>query len=89
MWQKLLINAVANPVTALTRQRQTVLRRDDVRALYLAVLDEAAAVARADGARLTAGAAEQTLSTLLTIRPMWERRCTSTFLPHDPWRLKR
>jgi 2-dehydropantoate 2-reductase len=66
LWRKLLINAVANPITALTRQRQAVLRRDDVRALCLAVLDEAVTVARADGARLAADEAEQTLSTLLT-----------------------
>ncbi|HWK46656.1 MAG TPA: 2-dehydropantoate 2-reductase [Stellaceae bacterium] len=66
MWRKLLINAVANPITALTRQRQSVLRRDDVRALCLAVLDEAVAVARTDGARLVADEAAQTLSTLLT-----------------------
>jgi 2-dehydropantoate 2-reductase len=66
LWRKLLINAVANPLTALTRQRQTVLRRDDMRALCRAVLDEAVAVARADGARLAADEAEQTLATLLT-----------------------
>jgi len=53
-WRKLLINAVANPITALTLQRQAVFRRDDVKALCLAVLDEAAAVGRADGARLAA-----------------------------------
>ncbi len=66
MWRKLLINTVANPVTALTRQRQAVLRREDVRALCLAVLDEAVAVARADGARVSDDEAERTLSTLLT-----------------------
>ena len=66
LWRKLLINAVANPITALTRQRQTVLRHNDVRALSLAVLEEAAAVARADGACLAADAAEQTLATLLS-----------------------
>ena len=32
-WRKLLLNAVANPVTALTRQRQAVFRRADIRAL--------------------------------------------------------
>lgn len=65
-WRKLLINAVANPITALTRQRQAVLRRDDIGALCRGVLDEAVAVARADGARLAADEVEQTLSTLLT-----------------------
>ena len=65
-WRKLLINAVANPITALTRQRQTVLRREDVHALCLAVLNEAIAVGRADGAHLAGDEAEQTLSTLMT-----------------------
>lgn len=66
LWRKLLINAVANPITALTRQRQSVLRRDDIRAVCLAVLEEATAVARAEGAVLAIDEAQQTLSTLLT-----------------------
>jgi 2-dehydropantoate 2-reductase len=52
-WRKLLINSVANPMTSLTLRRQEVLRRPDIHTLCLAVLDEAVAVARADGARLT------------------------------------
>ena len=51
LWRKLLINAVANPITALTLQRQAVLRRPDIQQLCHAVLDEAVAVARADGVR--------------------------------------
>src|SRR5260221_1032246 len=47
-WRKLLINAVANPITALTLQRQAVLRREDIKALCIAILDEAVAVACAD-----------------------------------------
>lgn len=69
LWRKLLINAVANPITALTRRRQAVLHRDDVRALCLAVLDEAVDVARADGANLDREEATQTLSTLLKFPP--------------------
>jgi 2-dehydropantoate 2-reductase len=68
-WRKLLINAVANPFTALTRQRQAVLRREDVRALCLSVLDEAVAVGCADGARLAADETAQTLATLMTYPP--------------------
>jgi len=68
-WRKLLINAVANPITALTSQRQAVFRRDDIKALCLAILDEAVAVARADGAELTEDEALRTLSTLLTYPP--------------------
>jgi 2-dehydropantoate 2-reductase len=69
IWRKLLINAVANPITALTRQRQAVLRRSDVRELSLGVLAEAIAVARADGAQLASDEAEQTLNTLFTYPP--------------------
>ena len=65
-WRKLLINAVANPITALTLRRQAVFRRDDVKTLCLAILDEAAAVGRADGARLGADEPEKILATLLT-----------------------
>lgn len=65
-WRKLLINAVANPVTALTLQRQAVFRRGDVKALCLAILEEAAAVGRAEGARLAVDEAAQILATLLT-----------------------
>jgi 2-dehydropantoate 2-reductase len=69
LWRKLLINAVANPITALTRQRQAVLHREDIRTLCLAVLDEAVRVARADGAHLDRDEAAQTLSTLLSFPP--------------------
>jgi 2-dehydropantoate 2-reductase len=65
-WRKLLINIVANPITALTLQRQSVLRREDVRSLYLDILDEALAVARADGARLADDEAAQIMATLYT-----------------------
>jgi 2-dehydropantoate 2-reductase len=65
-WRKLLINAIASPVTALTLQRQAVLRRPDVQALCLAVLDEAIAVGRAEGARLNADEAARTLAALFT-----------------------
>lgn len=68
-WRKLLLNAVANPVTALTLQRQAVFRRDDIKALCHAVLDEAVAVGRADGARLDPDEAANTLAVLLTYPP--------------------
>jgi 2-dehydropantoate 2-reductase len=68
-WRKLLMNATANPITALTLRRQEVLRREDIAALCLAVLDEAIAVARADGARLAEDEAARTMATLLTYAP--------------------
>jgi 2-dehydropantoate 2-reductase len=68
-WRKLLLNVVVNPVTALTLQRQAVLRHDDVHALCLEILDEAVTVARADGARLAGDEAAQIMATLLTYSP--------------------
>jgi 2-dehydropantoate 2-reductase len=65
-WRKLLINAIASPITALTMQRQAVLRRPDAKDLCLAVLGEAIAVARAEGAQLAADEAARTLATLFT-----------------------
>jgi len=65
-WRKLLINAIANPITALTLQRQAVLRRPDVKALCLAILDEAVAVARAEGARLADDEPARALAALFT-----------------------
>lgn len=68
-WRKLLLNAMANPITALTMQRQAVFRREDVKALCLAIVEEAAAVGRADGAQLAANEPQQLLATLLTYPP--------------------
>jgi 2-dehydropantoate 2-reductase len=75
-WRKLLINAVAYPITALTLQRQTVFRRDDIKALCIAILDEAVAVARTDGAQLAEDESLRTISTLLTYPP---KAGTSTY----------
>jgi 2-dehydropantoate 2-reductase len=65
-WRKLLINVVANPITALTLRRQDVLRRPDIKLLCAAVLEEAVAVARADGIRLEVDEAARTMKTLLS-----------------------
>ena len=65
-WRKLLLNAVASPVTALTLQRQAVLRRPDIKTLCMAVLDEAIAVGRAEGAKLNDDEAAQVMATLYT-----------------------
>jgi 2-dehydropantoate 2-reductase len=65
-WRKLLINAVANPITTLTLQRQAVLRRPDIQALCLAVLAEAVEVARADGVKLGGDEPARAMATLFT-----------------------
>jgi 2-dehydropantoate 2-reductase len=64
-WRKLLLNAVANPLTALTMQRLSVFRRDDVKALSLALLEEGVAVGRAEGVRLAPDEAPRILDALL------------------------
>jgi 2-dehydropantoate 2-reductase len=66
IWRKLLINAVANPITTLTLQRQAVLRRPDIVELCLAVLAEAAAVGRAEGVRFENDEAARAMATLFT-----------------------
>jgi 2-dehydropantoate 2-reductase len=68
-WRKLLVNAVANPVSALTLQRNAVFRREDVAVLCLALLEEAVAVGRADGAQLAADEAVQSMARLTAIPP--------------------
>ncbi len=52
-WLKLLGNVVGNPITALTQRRVEVLKQDSTRGLVVRLLEEAAAVGRADGAALT------------------------------------
>ncbi len=66
LWRKLLINGIANPITALTLQRQKVLRRPDVQELCLNILDEAVRVGRADGAKLADDEPARALATLFT-----------------------
>lgn len=68
-WRKLLVNAAANPVTALTLQRQAVLRRPDIYALCLDVLAEAAAVGRAEGAALADDEPQRIMTSLMTFSP--------------------
>ena len=66
-WRKLLINAVANPVGALTLQRNAVFQRGDIKALCLALLEEAVAVGRADGAQFDSDEAAQSMQRLLAV----------------------
>ncbi len=69
VWRKLLLNLAANPISALTRRRQEVFRRTDVKELILALLREAVAVGRAEGAALAEDEAERTLDILLGYPP--------------------
>lgn len=63
-WRKLLLNAAANPISALTLQRNGVFLRDDIQDLCRALLAETIAVAQADGAQLAADEAEQVIGRL-------------------------
>ena len=69
LWRKLLMNATANPISALTLQRQIVFRRPDVQALCLDVLAESVAVGRAAGAHLAPDEAQRIMSQLLGYSP--------------------
>gem|GEM_PF-32717 len=64
-WRKLLVNVIANPITALTRQRLGVFQRADIQGLSLGILREAVTVGRAEGARLCDNEAESILETFL------------------------
>jgi 2-dehydropantoate 2-reductase len=68
-WRKLLLNSVANPITALTMQRQAVLRRPDIYALCLDVLAETVKVARADGATLADDEPKLVMERLMKFAP--------------------
>jgi 2-dehydropantoate 2-reductase len=52
-WRKLLANAAANPITALTLRRIGVMREPKIRDLALEIFRETLAVGRAAGANLT------------------------------------
>lgn len=64
-WRKLLVNVIANPITALTRQRLGVFQRSDIQDLSLGILRESVAVGRAEGAQLRDNEAESILETFL------------------------
>lgn len=69
MWRKLLINAVANPITALTMQRMSVLQRPDMAALCAAILTEVVSVAQADGAELGSDEVSRTQTIIRAYQP--------------------
>lgn len=64
LWNKLLMNITANPLTALTRRRTAVLRDEAVGRVALAIMEEAVTVARAEGAQLSAADAAADLEAL-------------------------
>jgi len=68
-WAKLLLNAVTNPITALTARRIGVLHDAEVEDVARELLRETVAVGRAEGAALTDDAVEQTIDALRRLDP--------------------
>jgi len=60
-WRKFLINLAANPLTAIVGRGIGALRGEDMEQLALQLLEEAAAVGRAQGAKLGPGVAREVL----------------------------
>ena len=60
-WRKFLVNLAANPLTALVGHGIGALRSPEMEELAVQLLDEAAAVGRAEGAKLEAGIAKEVL----------------------------
>lgn len=63
-WRKLMVNAAANGITALTRKRIGVLQVPEVGELARAMMTEMLPLARADGAPLTEVDVERALTSL-------------------------
>lgn len=61
-WRKLLCNIACNPITALTMQRLGVLRTPSISSLARGLMQEAATVGRAVGAKLADGDVEDMLA---------------------------
>jgi 2-dehydropantoate 2-reductase len=68
-WQKLLRNAVANPITALTEGRMAIFRDAGLRAFAADLLRETLTVAQADGARLGEDQIERILDMFAAMPP--------------------
>ena len=69
LWQKLLSNIAANPITALTMRRIGVLLEPEVRDLAATVLREAVAAGRAAGAALSETDVAERLDVYAAYRP--------------------
>ncbi|GAB2920103.1 hypothetical protein GCM10027093_68490 [Paraburkholderia jirisanensis] len=69
LWAKLLLNAAANPITALTRQRLVVLQRADICMLASEIIREGVLVARASGVVLGEDIQSRVMARLLSYPP--------------------
>jgi 2-dehydropantoate 2-reductase len=80
MWTKLCVNCAQSPITALTRRRREVLRRQDISELALALANECAAVGRAAGAKLP-----ESLPADIVARQKKARPDATTSMLTDAW----
>jgi len=87
-WRKFLINLAANPVTAIVGRGIGALREPDMEAMAGRLLNEAAAVGRAEGAKLGPDVAAEVLTWMAgfpadTGTSMQEDRASGRPLEHD------
>ncbi|MFK8846775.1 2-dehydropantoate 2-reductase [Streptomyces sp. Ac-502] len=68
-WQKLLTNLAANPLTALLQQRMGIFTDPGMAALARDILNEAAVVARAEGAHVHDADIDRVLEMYAMVRP--------------------
>jgi 2-dehydropantoate 2-reductase len=68
-WRKLLSNVVANPITTLTMRRVDVMTDPGMEELGRALMGEAVAVARAEGAAVGQGDIDETFARYRALRP--------------------
>ncbi len=69
LWTKLMINCAGNSLTALTRRRAPVLLDPAIAAVARSITREVAAVARAEGARITEEQADGVIAWLQAAAP--------------------
>lgn len=87
-WRKVLTNLGSNPITALTGRRTEVVREPGIADYALVLVREAAAVAAADGAHLSADTPEATIAWLQALpdgasTSMLQDRLAGRPLEHD------
>jgi 2-dehydropantoate 2-reductase len=68
-WRKMLHNCVSNPLTAIAGRGLEILREPHYRSLAVSILEEAARIAQADGARIGDGEPNQILDILAAYPP--------------------
>ncbi|WP_338704204.1 2-dehydropantoate 2-reductase N-terminal domain-containing protein (plasmid) [Streptomyces sp. Q6] len=84
-WRKLMLNAAANPLTALTLHRTKVMDDGMIRRLAEGLMRETQVVAEVFGARLTGADVWQTLDFMKEFSDGTARRCCTAGSRATPW----